>query len=61
MWQKLEEENPEFFRAYHLRLMLKDQIERFNVLLERQVDAMQMYPTGSVPMSNGSQIRQSKA
>ncbi|XP_019261342.1 PREDICTED: uncharacterized protein LOC109239252 isoform X2 [Nicotiana attenuata] len=58
VWQKLEEENPEFFRAYHLRLMLKDQIERFNVLLERQVDAMQMYPTGSIPMSNGSQIRQ---
>ncbi|XP_059295720.1 uncharacterized protein LOC132049079 isoform X2 [Lycium ferocissimum] len=58
VWQKLEEENHEFFRAYHLRLMLKNQIERFNDLLERQVERMQMFPTGSIPMSNGSQIRQ---
>ncbi|MCD7446308.1 hypothetical protein HAX54_000118 [Datura stramonium] len=58
VWQKLEEENQEFFRAYHLRLMVKDQIERFNDLLERQVKAMQMFPTQSIPVSNGSQIRQ---
>ncbi|KAK4377979.1 hypothetical protein RND71_004275 [Anisodus tanguticus] len=57
VWQKLEEENHEFFRAYHLRLMVKNQIERFNDLLERQVESMQMFPTGSIPMSNGSQIR----
>lgn len=59
VWQKLEEENQEFFRAYHVRLMVKDQIERFNDLIERQVEAMQMFPTGptqSIP--NGSQIRQ---
>lgn len=56
VWQKLEEENQEFFRAYHVRLMVKDQIERFNDLLERQVEAMQMIPTRPIP--NGSQIRQ---
>ncbi|XP_071909349.1 uncharacterized protein [Coffea arabica] len=59
VWQKLEEENQEFFRAYHLRLIVKDQIARFNELLERQVELMsQICPTGiaSIPMSNGSQI-----
>ncbi|KAL3327202.1 hypothetical protein AABB24_037747 [Solanum stoloniferum] len=55
VWQKLEEENQEFFRAYHVRLMVKDQIERFNDLLERQVEAMQMIPTQPIP--NGSLIR----
>ncbi|CAN4118522.1 unnamed protein product [Withania somnifera] len=58
VWQKLEEENQEFFRAYHIRLMVKDQIERFNDLLARQVETMQMFPTESIPMCNGSQIRQ---
>ncbi|KAL3533590.1 hypothetical protein ACH5RR_007111 [Cinchona calisaya] len=59
VWQKLEEENQDFFRAYHLRLIVKDQILRFNQLLEKQVELMhQMCPTGiaSIPMSNGSQI-----
>ncbi|XP_009801804.1 uncharacterized protein LOC107805798 [Nicotiana tabacum] len=57
VWQKLEEENQEFFRAYYLRLIVKDQIQKFNDLLQRQVEAMQMYATGSVPISNGSQIQ----
>ncbi|KAG8372083.1 hypothetical protein BUALT_Bualt12G0029600 [Buddleja alternifolia] len=58
VWQKLEAENREFFSAYHLRLIVKDQISRFNQLLERQVQLMEMYPTGvvSVPFSNGTQI-----
>ncbi|PIN10475.1 Angiotensin-converting enzyme 2 [Handroanthus impetiginosus] len=59
VWQKLEAENQEFFRAYHLRLIVKDQITRFNQLLERQVELMhQVRQTGvaSVPLSNGSQI-----
>ncbi|XP_020548752.1 uncharacterized protein LOC105159892 isoform X2 [Sesamum indicum] len=59
VWQKLEAENQEFFRAYHLRLIVKDQILRFNQLLERQVQLMrQISQTGvvSIPMSNGSQI-----
>ena len=37
VWQKLEEQNPEFFRMYHVRLKLKDQIVMFNYLLEQQV------------------------
>lgn len=60
VWQKLEEENPEFFRAYHLRLMVKNQIERFNDLLERQIETMQLFPTESIPLANRSQIRESK-
>lgn len=35
VWQKLEEQNPEFFCAYYLRLRLKDQITVFNHLIER--------------------------
>lgn len=63
MWQKLETENQEFFRAYHLRLIVKDQILRFNQLLERQVELMhQIGQTGVVPipLSNGSQTHSSK-
>ncbi|KAG6530732.1 hypothetical protein ZIOFF_004490 [Zingiber officinale] len=36
VWQKLEEENQELFQAYHLRLILKNQIMLFNNLLEKQ-------------------------
>ncbi|CAK9188481.1 unnamed protein product [Ilex paraguariensis] len=61
VWQKLEEENQEFFKAYHLRLLVKDQIVKFNTLLERQVELMhQICPAAvtSLPMSNGSHISQ---
>lgn len=57
VWQKLEEENREFFKAYHVRLLLKNQILIFNKLLEKQVELMQkVCPPGvtSVPLSNGS-------
>ncbi|KAG5583499.1 hypothetical protein H5410_054126 [Solanum commersonii] len=57
VWQRLEEENHEFFRAYYTRLIVKDQITRFNELLERQAESMRMYATESVPVSNGSQIQ----
>jgi len=40
VWQKLEEQNPEFFRAYYTRLKLKDQIVVFNHLLEQHVHMM---------------------
>ncbi|KAA8517998.1 hypothetical protein F0562_015472 [Nyssa sinensis] len=63
VWQKLEEENQEFFKAYSLRLIVKEQIINFNRLLVRQVELMhQIYPTGatSIPMSNGSHIPPSK-
>lgn len=39
--QKLEEQNPDFFRAYYTRLKLKDQILLFNHLLDQQVAVVQ--------------------
>lgn len=60
VWQKLEEENQEFFQAYYLRLIVKDQIQRFNGLLHRQLETMQIYQAGSSAISDGSQIRPSK-
>ncbi|CAA0812818.1 Plant protein 1589 of unknown function [Striga hermonthica] len=59
VWQKLEAENQEFFRAYHLRLRVKDQILQFNQLLERQVELMRQITQPevfSVSHSNGSHI-----
>jgi uncharacterized protein (TIGR01589 family) len=41
VWQKLEEQNPDFFRAYYTRLKLKDHIVLFNHLLEQQVAMFQ--------------------
>ncbi|KAK9804212.1 hypothetical protein WJX72_001465 [[Myrmecia] bisecta] len=46
VWQKLEEQNPDFFRAYYTRLKLKDQIVLFNHLLEQQVQMVQKMRTG---------------
>ncbi|XP_010481811.1 PREDICTED: uncharacterized protein LOC104760536 [Camelina sativa] len=60
VWQKLEEENREFFKAYYLRLMVKHQIMEFNKLLEQQVHHMrQIHPTGvaSVQNTNGSHLQ----
>ncbi|XP_042468840.1 uncharacterized protein LOC122051686 isoform X2 [Zingiber officinale] len=57
VWQKLEEENQEFFKAYHVRLILKNQIVVFNKLLEKQVELMRKAcPPGVavLPFSNGS-------
>lgn len=58
VWQKLETENVEFFRAYYTRLVLKQQIMEFNRLLDRQVELMHLNPTAvaSLPTSNGSHI-----
>ncbi|KAK2652159.1 hypothetical protein Ddye_012015 [Dipteronia dyeriana] len=61
VWQKLEEENRDFFKAYYLRLMVKHQIVEFNKLLEQQVQLMrQIHPSGGaqLPTSNGSHIPQ---
>mmetsp|Transcript_3406 Transcript_3406/g.8463 ORF Transcript_3406/g.8463 Transcript_3406/m.8463 type:complete len:356 (+) Transcript_3406:441-1508(+) len=41
VWQKLEEQNPEFFAAYYIRLKLKEQVILFNHLLEQQVQMVQ--------------------
>ncbi|KAL5223814.1 hypothetical protein ABZP36_010453 [Zizania latifolia] len=57
VWQKLEENNPEFFKAYYLRLMLKNQITAFNKLLEDQLRIINKeYHSGppSMPPPNGS-------
>ncbi|XP_059651258.1 uncharacterized protein LOC132298910 isoform X3 [Cornus florida] len=52
VWQKLEEENAEFFRAYYIRLKLKKQIILFNHLLEHQYHLTQ--PKVSLaPIQNG--------
>ncbi|XP_056844224.1 uncharacterized protein LOC130496286 isoform X1 [Raphanus sativus] len=63
VWQKLEEENREFFKAYYLRLMVKHQIMEFNKLLEQQVQHMrQMHPSGVTSVQNtngGSHIQSS--
>ncbi|XWS65335.1 hypothetical protein CRYUN_Cryun05aG0103900 [Craigia yunnanensis] len=55
VWQKLEEENREFFQAYYLRLMVKQQIMEFNKLLEQQAQLMpHIHPTGVSSISNSN-------
>ncbi|KAL3518940.1 hypothetical protein ACH5RR_021529 [Cinchona calisaya] len=59
VWQKLEEENREFFNAYYLMLMVKKQIMEFNKLLSEQVELMRQFgPAGivSISVSNGSHL-----
>ncbi|KAI4381541.1 hypothetical protein MLD38_007606 [Melastoma candidum] len=61
VWQKLEEENQEFFKAYYLRLTVKHQITEFNKLLEQQVHLMRQMHPGSVPVlpsTNGTHVSQ---
>ncbi|KAF0983714.1 hypothetical protein FDP41_007629 [Naegleria fowleri] len=41
MWFKLEQQNPEFFKAYNTRLQIKDQITQFNQLVKEQAQLMQ--------------------
>lgn len=54
VWQKLEEQNPDFFKAYYTRLLVKQQITKFNELLRQQVELMQkMQATNGPPISNG--------
>ncbi|KAK1406962.1 hypothetical protein QVD17_38572 [Tagetes erecta] len=56
VWQKLEEENADFFRAYYIRLKLKKQIILFNHLLEHQYH-LTKYPMAPklpvAPIHNG--------
>ncbi|XP_047340420.1 uncharacterized protein LOC124944003 isoform X2 [Impatiens glandulifera] len=54
VWQKLEEENAEFFRAYYIRLKLKKQIITFNHLLQHQYQMMQLpQKVPLAPIQNG--------
>lgn len=41
VWQKLEEQNPDFFYAYNIRLRIKDQIVAFNYLVDQQCQFVQ--------------------
>ncbi|XP_010261589.1 PREDICTED: uncharacterized protein LOC104600377 [Nelumbo nucifera] len=56
VWQKLEEENADFFKAYHVRLKLKKQIILFNRLLDHQCSLIK-YPVPPnlplAPLQNG--------
>uniref|UniRef100_A0A7N0ZVN9 Uncharacterized protein n=1 Tax=Kalanchoe fedtschenkoi TaxID=63787 RepID=A0A7N0ZVN9_KALFE len=40
VWEKLQEQNVEFFRAYSRRLAVLQQIKTFNMLLSRQAELM---------------------
>ncbi|XP_073030526.1 uncharacterized protein [Primulina eburnea] len=51
VWQKLEEENPDFFRAYYIRLKLTKQIISFNNLLQHQYDMMKYPMSPKVPLA----------
>ncbi len=37
VWNKLEEQNPQFFQLYYTSIKLKDQIVAFNYLVGQQV------------------------
>ncbi|PIN00846.1 Angiotensin-converting enzyme 2 [Handroanthus impetiginosus] len=59
VWQRLELENQEFFKAYYLKLLVKDQIMEFNRLLSEQVELMRRIGlSGIAPVltSNGSHV-----
>ncbi|XP_010266491.1 PREDICTED: uncharacterized protein LOC104603991 isoform X2 [Nelumbo nucifera] len=51
VWQKLEEENADFFRAYYVRLKLKKQIILFNHLLEHQYHLIKYPAPPKVPLA----------
>ncbi|XP_042505839.1 uncharacterized protein LOC122082382 isoform X2 [Macadamia integrifolia] len=51
VWQKLEEENADFFRAYYIRLKLKKQIILFNHLLDHQYHLMKYPVAPEVPLA----------
>ncbi|KAK1302343.1 hypothetical protein QJS10_CPB12g01128 [Acorus calamus] len=51
VWQKLEEENSDFFRAYYTRLKLKKHIVTFNQLLEHHYHTMKYPVPPKVPLA----------
>lgn len=50
VWQRLEEQNADFFKAYYLRLKLKEQILLFNQLLEQQARLMNQPAHQKLPL-----------
>ncbi|XP_021729049.1 uncharacterized protein LOC110696081 isoform X3 [Chenopodium quinoa] len=62
VWQRLEEENPDFFSAYNVRLTLKKQIILFNQLMEKQFHLTKIrdFHNSKQPSQNGhSQVNSS--
>ena len=57
VWQKLEEQNPEFFNAYKTRLKIQEQVQVFNHLLEQQMHICQKYKQQHLHMSHGAAIQ----
>ncbi|KAH6803577.1 hypothetical protein C2S51_031824 [Perilla frutescens var. frutescens] len=60
VWEQLETENEEFFRAYYVRLAVRDQTVRFNRALSMQAQLMHngIYNGLQQPRPNGSQQQQ---
>jgi uncharacterized protein (TIGR01589 family) len=60
VWLKLEEENQDFFKAYRLRMIVKEQIAKFNSLLEKQCE-LTLLSQSSLPsissIMNGTNIQ----
>ncbi|XP_042042701.1 uncharacterized protein LOC121787925 isoform X1 [Salvia splendens] len=59
VWERLEDKNQEFFKAYYLKLLVKEQILEFNRLLSEQADLMRRAPLNRITPylpSNGSHV-----
>ena len=52
VWQKLQEQNPDFFKAYYGRLRLKDQIVVFNQLIERHYHMLRPNPQATMQLGS---------
>ncbi|XP_073147489.1 uncharacterized protein [Henckelia pumila] len=48
IWNRIEEENGEFFRAYYVRLVCMQQIRKFNILIADQVSRMRVMALSGV-------------
>jgi len=50
VWEKLDEQNPDFFKAYYTRLRVKEQIREFNQTVSQQAHIIsKLYGTSSSP------------
>ncbi|KAJ9541431.1 hypothetical protein OSB04_027937 [Centaurea solstitialis] len=54
IWESLEADNPDFFKAYYLRLVVNGQIREFNNLLGRQAQWMVQVDPRRASSSTGS-------
>eukprot|EP01080_Neovahlkampfia_damariscottae_P005492 gene5492-9309_t len=51
VWNKLEEQNPDFFKAYGIRLKVREQITEFNFLVSQHAVSYQKQPVNSLKKS----------